>query len=351
MRIHANMLATYFPDRNGTPEDFYRQIMEQVQLAEELSFDGFWFTEHHFIQYGGSVPNPATMISAAAIKTSRIRLGSCVSILPLHHPLQAAEDYAMADLLSHGRLEFGIGSGNTQKDYDVFQIGRGESRERYEEAAGLIVKAWTNKRFSHAGKFWQMEDVELHPKPLQRPHPPMWVAGTSEAGLGWAGRMGYDIMTVAHPHPPERQRPGVAAWRRGLLEGGHDPRPRHCQLHARIFAGENRERARETAMAAIVRYDTTSRVRGRAPGAEPAACEPDYDWEAMERAGRNIYGTPDDCIEGIKRAQAHYDFDMLSATFNFGGLTHEEVTASMRLFAREVMPAFAGVAAEGAVSV
>src|SRR5579884_2116744 len=128
MRFHVNVLPTYVPELNGSVADFLAQIVEQVQLAEELGFDGFWFTEHHFIQYGGSVPNPATMIAAAATRSSRIRLGSCISILPLHHPLQVAEDYAMADLISGGRLEFGMGLGNTQKDYDILQLDRSESR-------------------------------------------------------------------------------------------------------------------------------------------------------------------------------------------------------------------------------
>jgi len=280
------MLATYFPERNGSPDDFYRQIFDQVQLAEELGLYAFWFTEHHFIQYGGSVPNPATMIAAAATRSSRIRLGSCISILPLHHPLQVAEDYAMADLISGGRLEFGMGLGNTQKDYDVLQLDRSESRARYQEAAEVIVKAWSQDRFSHEGQFWQMRDVQLHPRPLQSASggPPIWVAGTSEASLHWAGLHGYDVMTVAHPHPPEKQRAGVAAWKRGLAEGGHDRGQRHCQLHIRMFVDENRERARETAKAAILRYDTASAERGpRLPGApsEVRACRARPSWPSI----------------------------------------------------------------------
>jgi len=336
MRVHANVLATYFPERNGAPADFYQQLLAQVELAEQLGLDGFWFTEHHFVQYGGTVPNPANMISAAAARTSRIRLGSCISILPLHHPLQVAEDYAMADLISGGRLEFGIGLGNTERDYVVLQLDRAQSRRRYQEGADLIVKAWANPCFSHDGEFWQMNDVELHPRPVQRPHPPIWVAGTSEEGLSWAGRKGYHIMTVAHPHTPETQRAGVAAWRQASAECGHEGR--HCQHHARIFVGENRQQARETAEAAITRYDGTSSVAHQRPR-QILANQPGYDWPGMERTGRNIYGTPDECIAGIRRAQANYDFDVFGATFNFGGLQHEEIVRSMRLFAKEVLPA------------
>jgi alkanesulfonate monooxygenase SsuD/methylene tetrahydromethanopterin reductase-like flavin-dependent oxidoreductase (luciferase family) len=187
MQVHANMLATYFPERNGTPAGFYQQILEQVELAEDMGLAGFWFTEHHFIQYGGTVPNPATMIAAAAARTKRIRLGSCISILPLRHPLQVAEDYAMADLISNGRLEFGIGVGNTAGDYRVFQVERSQSRERYQESAELILKAWSCERFSHLGCFWQVEDVAMHPRPMQRPHPPVW-GWRARQRLGRAGR-------------------------------------------------------------------------------------------------------------------------------------------------------------------
>src|SRR5207248_912817 len=137
-------------------------------------------------------------------------------------------------------------------------------------------------------------ETELHPRPLQRPHPPIWAAGTSEAGLHWAGVHGWNVMTVGHPHVPEKQRPGIAAWQRGLVEGGHDRSRLHAQHHVRIFVDDNRERAVETAKAAIVRYDSTSAARGpRQPGGPIYAMDPEYDWQAMERAGRNIYGTPD----------------------------------------------------------
>jgi alkanesulfonate monooxygenase SsuD/methylene tetrahydromethanopterin reductase-like flavin-dependent oxidoreductase (luciferase family) len=125
-----------------------------------------------------------------------------------------------------------------------------------------------------------------------------------------------------------------------LDEAGHDRSQLHAQHHVRIFVDDNRERAQETAKAAIVRYDSSSAARGpRQPGGPTYAMDPEYDWSAMEQTGRNIYGTPDDCIAGVRRAREHYEFDEFSATFNFGGLTHEEIVSSMRLFAAEVMPA------------
>ncbi len=217
MRFYMNILTTYFPDFDPPFDIYYKQILEQIELAEELGWECFMFNEHHFLGYGGLIPNPAVFLAAAATRTSRIRLGTCIAIVPLRHPLQVAEDYAVVDVVSGGRLEFGIGSGNTALDYRVYGIAREESRARLDEANDIIIKAWSNERFSHKGTFWEFEEITLYPRPVQQPHPPMWVAGTSAGTLGWAGRHGYDIMTVGHPHAPDDVRVGVEAWREGLL--------------------------------------------------------------------------------------------------------------------------------------
>lgn len=329
-----HLLPTYFPDLDPPFPVFYQQILDQIQLAEELGWQCFWFTEHHFQVYGGPVPNPAMMMSAAAARTSRIHLGSAISVLPLHHPIQVAEDYAMVDVMSDGRLEFGIGLGNTPGDARIYGTPWEDRRGRYEEAAKLIVKAWSNERFSHQGEFWQFEDVALFPRPVQAPHPPVWVAGASADGLGWAGRHGFNIMTVAHPFPPERVRPGVDAWREALAEAGHDPATHSCKLHVRVWVDEDAERARVVAEAAIRRYERISAIALERP--QPG--EPD--WASMLAVGRNCYGNPDQVIRAIQAAQANFSFDVFSTTFNFGGMKHEEIKRSMRLFAKEVMPAF-----------
>ncbi|HEY3117866.1 MAG TPA: LLM class flavin-dependent oxidoreductase [Chloroflexota bacterium] len=334
MHFHMHLLATYFPDRDPPFDRFYQQILDQIQLAEELGWECFWFTEHHFQVYGGPVPNPAVMMSAAAARTSTIHLGSAVSVLPLHHPIQVAEDYAMVDVMSNGRLEFGIGLGNTPGDARIYGTGWDDRRERYEEAAELIANAWSNERFSHHGTFWNYDDVALYPPPVQRPRPPIWVAGASEEGLGWAGRHGFNIMTVAHPFPPERYKPGVEAWKQALRDSGRDPADHCCKLHLRVWVDENGEKARELAEAAIQRYDTISDI------ALERSAPRTWDWEGMLATGRNCYGNPDQVIKLIQKAQENFYFDVFSTTFNFGGLDHEEIKRSMRLFAKEVMPAF-----------
>ena len=336
MRFYINILSTYYPDLDPPYEVYYRQMLEQIALAEELGFECFMFNEHHFLGYGGLIANPAVMLAAAAARTSRIRLGPCIAILSVRHPLQVAEDYAMVDAISGGRLEFGIGLGNTDLDYRVHEIPQAEGRARYQEAHDIIVKAWTEERFSHAGEFWRFEEITLYPRPVQQPLPPIWVAGTSPEGLGWAGRNGYHIMTVGHPHPPDKVGAGVEAWREGLVASGRDPADYHCQYHLRTYVNESAATAREIGQQTISRYEAISRIQRKAP-LPPGYV---YDWEGMLETGRNLYGDPDQCIEIINNARRHYDFDTLTHNFNFGGLPHEEVKKSMRLFAREVMPAF-----------
>jgi alkanesulfonate monooxygenase SsuD/methylene tetrahydromethanopterin reductase-like flavin-dependent oxidoreductase (luciferase family) len=336
MQFYMNILATYFPDRDPPYDVYYRQILEQIELAEELGWECFMLNEHHFLGYGGPIANPAVMLAGAAARTSRIRLGTCIAIIPLRHPLQSAEDYAMVDAISGGRLEFGIGSGNTVLDYRVFAISREESRQRMEEASEVILKAWSNERCSHQGRFWKFEEIALYPRPVQQPHPPIWVAGTSAQTLGWAGRQGYDIMTVGHPHPPDKVRLGVEAWREGLKASGADPGKRRCQFHIRTWVDEDAKRADEVATEAIRRYDAISRI-GRK---EDQAPEKNYDWEGMLASGRNLYGNPDQCIRIIHNSMKHYSFNILTTTFNFGGIPHDMIKKAIRLFAREVMPAF-----------
>ena len=336
MRFHAHILPTYYPDLNPPFDVYVQQLLEQIELAEELGFECFWFTEHHFVLYGGPVPNPAVIMCAAAARTSKIHLGCAVSILPLHHPVQLAEDYAMVDAISGGRLEYGIGRGNAPLDPQVYGIPREERFARFEEALDVIKGAWTNDRFTHHGQFWHVDSASVYPKPVQKPHPPIWAAAGAADSMQWAGSHGIHAMTVAHPFPPERARGTVPIYRQALADAGYDPNEHYVKIHLRVWVDEDGERARKVAEEAIVRYDTySSQALGHGP-----AFDATYDFQGMLDQGRNVYGNPDDCIRCIENTRRNYDFDIFSATFNFGGTEHKETLRAMRLFAKEVMPAF-----------
>lgn len=333
LRFDANVLPMYFPDVHPPFDGYFQQLLAEVELAEELGFECFWFTEHHFLLYGGPIPNPAVFLAAAAGRTSRIRLGSAISIIPLRHPLQTAEDYAMVDAVSGGRLDFGAGRGNVQLDFDVYGIDRDESRARFEEGLDVIAQAWSGDRVSHEGQFWHIEDIGVFPRPAQQPMPRMWIAANSPESGRWAGERGYDLMTIAHIRTPEDVRRSVQAWKTALA-GQPNGREHHCQLMLRMCIDQDADTAYEMAKSAMRRWDELA-SRGRSHDGNPRIDPAD-----MMAQGRLIFGDPQQCIAGIHTTMENFDFDTLAVVFNWGGLLHEGVKRSMELFAREVMPAF-----------
>src|SRR5213080_855450 len=173
--------GTYYflqaPPALAHPEVVRREI-EQMAWTEELGFDSIWLTEHHFIEYGLSV-SPALLATAAAMRTQRVRIGLAAAILPFHDPIRLAEELAMVDILSGGRLDVGVGRGNRPVEFEGYRVPQIENRERFDESLAIIVKAWTAERFSFEGRHFTIPEVRVIPKPLQRPHPPVYVVCTS----------------------------------------------------------------------------------------------------------------------------------------------------------------------------
>jgi alkanesulfonate monooxygenase SsuD/methylene tetrahydromethanopterin reductase-like flavin-dependent oxidoreductase (luciferase family) len=158
--------------------DVVQREIEQMVWTEELGFDSVWLTEHHFIEYGLSV-SPAVLATAAASKTTRVRIGLAAAILPFHDPIRLAEELAIVDILSGGRLDVGVGRGNRPVEFEGYRIPQIENRERFEETLAIMIGAWTNERFAFAGRHFVIPEVHVIPKPLQQPHPPLYVVCTS----------------------------------------------------------------------------------------------------------------------------------------------------------------------------
>src|SRR5205823_2225159 len=162
-------------------DDIIRNELTQVEWSEELGFDEVWFTEHHFIDYGLSV-DPATLLSAAASRTRRIRVGLAAAILPFHHPLRLAEQMALVDIIADGRLDVGVGRGNRPAEFAGYRVPQEESRDRFDETVEVMRRAWTEERFSFHGRFFDFDDVRVIPKPVQRPHPPLYQVCVTRTG-------------------------------------------------------------------------------------------------------------------------------------------------------------------------
>ena len=152
----------------------YQEILAQIELGDQLGFQTAWLGELHFILSISCLASPLMLLAAAAQRTHRIRLGTAVTLLPLHNPVKMAEDAATLDVLSGGRLEFGVGRGAAPVYFAGYNVPQHETRERFAESLAIILRAWTSERLSYHGKYWRTEDLLLTPKPLQTPHPPIF---------------------------------------------------------------------------------------------------------------------------------------------------------------------------------
>ena len=153
MKISLFHLPSFFPEVHKSDAQFYQDMLAETDIAESLGFHSVWFAEHHFYNYGGHLPSVPVIGAAVAQRTKNIRIGSGIALLPLQDPIRIAEEYAMLDCLSGGRLEFGIGRGFQKGEYDAFERDMGDSRALFEEAHDIIINAWTSEKHSFNGSF------------------------------------------------------------------------------------------------------------------------------------------------------------------------------------------------------
>ena len=172
----------------------YHDFIRYVIAAEELGFSSVFLVEHHFTGFG-QVSASLNLLSYLAARTSTIRLGTAVVVLPWHNPVLVAEEAATLDLLSNGRLDFGVGKGYRPYEFSGFCIPQDEATARFDEAIDVIRKAWTSKgRFSYEGRWWRYDNIVVEPAPIQQPHPPFWMGAGSPESIRRAAREGYNLL-------------------------------------------------------------------------------------------------------------------------------------------------------------
>jgi alkanesulfonate monooxygenase SsuD/methylene tetrahydromethanopterin reductase-like flavin-dependent oxidoreductase (luciferase family) len=186
-----------WPGRHGPLEEVYSRALERIEIMDKSGFDAVWLAEHHFTTFS-VCPSVHMLGTLAAARTKRLRIGTAVSLAALYHPLRLAEEVALLDVLSGGRVNWGAGRGFAFSEFKAFGVPPEESADRFREAVEIVMKSWTEERFSFQGTHFQFEDIELLPKPLQRPHPPVWMAATSETAIDWAAGRGYSILMDPH---------------------------------------------------------------------------------------------------------------------------------------------------------
>jgi alkanesulfonate monooxygenase SsuD/methylene tetrahydromethanopterin reductase-like flavin-dependent oxidoreductase (luciferase family) len=322
----------------------YRDIMAQIELGDALGFQTAWLGELHFSRPFSILANPLMVLAAAAQRTRRIRLGTAVTLLPLHNPVKVAEEAATADILSDGRLEFGVGRGTAPLHYVGYDIPQEESRERFEEGLDFILQAWTNESFSYQGKYFRAHDLTLVPRPIQTPHPPIRIAANSPDTFPIAGRRGLAIFATPLINPPEKLRAGLAVYRDTLPAGVRGDTalafPVHvttsraqarqeCEASLRRFFREAGERLRPFGQTDIKSYEAFQQVLARMERVK---------YDDIDRE-MGVFGDPAYCVERVQALQRDYQMDEFICYFNQGGIMdHAMVKQSMTLFAEEVIP-------------
>ncbi len=341
MELAYYVLNTYVPELDGSPAALYGRYFEQIAAAEAVGFDAVWVTEHHFSRFGGMTPNPQILLTAISQRTRRLRLGSAVSILPLHHPLQVAEDFAMLDVLSGGRLEFGAGRGMVLAGYDGYDVAWEGAQDRMKEALCLIERLWTEPTVAFDGRHYRCPAVSLLPRPVQQPCPPIWMpANVDLASFQWAGARGYNLMIVPWVFPQEAGQAGVRAYREARAAAGHAGPGRIMAMypgHVAASAAEVRARA-ETAWERWCEFIVVEMRRDSRIPPDPGRAER-LRYDNVVATRRALFGDPEQCIAGARWIAETFGVTHLALTFHFGGLDHQDALRAIELWAREVAPA------------
>lgn len=321
----------------GTQAGTYQDILEQVQIAEELGFDGVWLGERHFEYSELLYPSPFHAAAAIAAKTRRIRIGTAGRILALDHPIHVAEDAATVDILSNGRFDLGVTrAGLDERFHQVFQNPLDKTRGQFEEALEIIVKAWTCDRFAYEGRYYQIPEVSVLPKPMQKPRPPIYVVAVSRQTMAFAAQKGYPIFVGALQTPRELKDTLSFYWQ--TFQGaGHDGVAAELPVNRFLYVAESTAKAREEMAGPFWSF-----IQHKAPDLK-AALHGKYGEEgfSIERFLEEfcIFGDPDLCIAKIKGLQK-VGVTYLLCTLNFVTLEHKLCLDSMERFAKEVMPHF-----------
>src|SRR5262245_43548558 len=315
-----------FPSRQEmTDGEAFAECFALAQEAEALGVDSLWLAEYHFSAII-VLSTPITIASAIAARTQRIRIGLAVVLLPLGQPIHIAEDIATLDHISRGRVEFGVGRGTFPDTHDGFNSPFAESRERFDEYLEIVVKAWTQERFSFSGKYYRCDDLWVRPKPLQRPHPPIRIGITSEVTFPIVGRLGFPIIiNPSRVFALSELAPYIQQYRDAWHKAGHAGVPQ-VGLRVPLYVAKTAERAyaepRASTMAAV--QNLGNRVAGSASRAGTTG-----DWGAQAERVRAmsyeewlrdkvVYGVPEAVVDRLQQLREELDLTQILYEVNYG---------------------------------
>ena len=317
--IKVGVLQFFSWTRRVPLETVYQRAFERVAIMDEGGYDAVWLAEHHFNTYS-VCPSVTLMGTHIAARTRNLRIGTAVTLAGFYHPLRLAEELALLDHLSGGRLNWGAGRGFDPREFRAFNVPVEESSDRFRECVEIVRAAWTNERLAFDGKFWQFADVEVLPKPLQKPHPPVWLAGTSPESIRRAAEAGHDLLMDPHSAHAEIATKQTL-YRDTLANNGFEVTGRQTPIARLMAIAPTAELARKVATNGA-KWTVTSYARSRESNGESPVDR------YVDRV--IIHGTPEMVLDELSQLRDELPLDYLL----MAPLSHE----SFVLFTERVLP-------------
>jgi alkanesulfonate monooxygenase SsuD/methylene tetrahydromethanopterin reductase-like flavin-dependent oxidoreductase (luciferase family) len=328
VKLSILSVADHYPDGARQQGELYRALVDQAVLGENLGYEICFVAEHHFHPYG-AVPNPAVLLSAIAERTNRIRLGPAITVLPFRDPRTVAEDYALLDQISQGRLVLGLGSGYLKHEFAGFGRDPAEKRDRFDENMSVVKQLLSGARVSHAGKFTSLDAVQLNVAPKQS-HVPIYVAALNKEAVYHIGRQGNGLLTIPYGTLERFDQVGplAEAFARGRKEAGAAPMPHGLAPHITSFHTYVARSDKEAEAEVREAFELYCRTRLYA---KP------WTYEQIRENGLALFGSVETIAQKLIALQ-RMGIDHVATFTNFGALDSGRVAASMRLMMTEVMP-------------
>lgn len=345
--MEFGMLHLFENPIGKTEGEVIKEQMELMMAAESLGFDSTWPAEHHFSEYGFCA-SPQLTLAALATKTKRIKLGTGVVVLPFHHPIRVAEDFAFLDHLSDGRVILGLGRGYQPGEYRGFGVDQERSREIFQEGVSIIRQAWTQDRVNFQGKHYRVDDLEVRPHPYQKPTPPMYCAVLSPESFTAAGESGMNLMmSAAFGLSAENAKKGIEAYKEGRRRVGLDPEGGRIACLFMCYPGDTTEKAHKDFKDPVEWYYRTSAkyvapkgeaVRGYEMYKKSQSFAQEAQFEQLVDTNVMVCGDVDHCVEKLTGLAKVYGFDELLVWTRLGGMETRNVLRAMELLSDRVMP-------------
>lgn len=329
---------------------YYRAALEQVLHAERLGYSSVWFTEHHFTRHG-IVSDTFSVLAYLAALTTTIRLGTAVTVLPFHNPVQLAEQASTIDVLSNGRLDLGVGRGYQWGEFHRMGIPMEEATRRFDEGMEVLTRSWTaTEPIDHRGEFWNFNDLTIQPRPVQQPHPPIYVAASGQESLARVVHNDWNLL-IGQAETQSQVASQIEFYRDALAEAEAIYTPQRVVVARAMHCASSTEQARREAEVPFTWFRQTGQEVSAPPGqrvnllpdefaAYRARYTPDAKFDFRARCEDvMLFGSPGHIAERIGQLR-EAGVERLIFFVNFGGIDHQRALDSLELFAAEVMPQF-----------